>query len=84
MEEGRALHGLGLTHEALGETGRAIEFYNESLTLTRAVGDRGGEYVTLKRLGRCYARAGDHARALESNRQAGALGPAAGGRPAGA
>ncbi|MEH1965718.1 tetratricopeptide repeat protein, partial [Nostoc sp.] len=44
--ERTALVWLGRNYSALGEKQKALDFYNQALPLTRAVGDRSGEAVT--------------------------------------
>jgi tetratricopeptide (TPR) repeat protein len=63
--EGRALGNLGLAYAALGETRRAIEFYEQVLQIARETGDHGGEGNTLGNLGAAYADLGETRRAIE-------------------
>ena len=41
--EGVALGNLGIAYAALGETRRAIQFYEQQLAIVREIGDRRGE-----------------------------------------
>jgi tetratricopeptide (TPR) repeat protein len=63
--EGNHLGNLGLAYEALGETRRAIELYEQDLVITREIGDRRGEGQTLGNLGNAYADLGEARRAIE-------------------
>lgn len=46
-----ALNALGIAHEELGETARALERYEEAAALRREIGDRRGYAATLTNLG---------------------------------
>jgi tetratricopeptide (TPR) repeat protein len=52
-DQGRAdaLNALGVAHKELGETGRALERYEEAAALRREIGDRRGYAATLTNLG---------------------------------
>jgi tetratricopeptide (TPR) repeat protein len=50
---------------ALAETRRAIEHYEQVLSITREVGDRRGEGTTLNNLGGAYVAIGENHRAIE-------------------
>ena len=63
--EGTALGNLGSAHADLGETRRAIEFYEHVLTITREIGDRRGEGNALGGLGVAYKDIGETRRAIE-------------------
>jgi tetratricopeptide (TPR) repeat protein len=63
--EGKALGNLGLAYAALGETGRAIESFEQALVVAREIGDRSGEGATLGNLGNAYADLGETRRAVE-------------------
>ena len=52
-------------YRALGEPQRALEYYGQSLPITREVGDRAGETVTLTSIGLVYDGLGERQRALE-------------------
>jgi len=48
------LNDLGEIHLSLGRSDRAIDYYRETLSRRRTLGDRHGEAETLRDLGRCY------------------------------
>ncbi|MEG4444159.1 CHAT domain-containing protein, partial [Microcoleus sp. AT9_B4] len=52
-------------YSQLGEKQKALEYYSQSLPLRRAVGDRGGEAVTLSNIGTVYDDLGEKLKALE-------------------
>jgi tetratricopeptide (TPR) repeat protein len=56
---------LGLAYAALGEPRKAIEFYEQRLTIRREIGDIAGEGTALGNLGNAYADLGEPRRALE-------------------
>ena len=49
-----SLLALGRLHNSLGEKQKAIKYYNQSLPIFRAVGDRLMEATTLNNLGSTY------------------------------
>jgi len=49
----------------LGEKQKALEYYNQSLPLSLATGDRGGEATTLTNIGGVYSDLGEKQKALE-------------------
>lgn len=57
--EGWALGNLGLAYAALGDSRRAIEFYQQNLQIARETGDRRGEGTTLGNLGLAYVALGE-------------------------
>jgi len=57
------LNNLGLAHGVLGETRRAIEHYEQSLSIMREIGDRLVEGTTLGNLGVAYKDLGETHRA---------------------
>jgi tetratricopeptide (TPR) repeat protein len=63
--EGTALGNLGTAYADLGETRRAIEFYQQHLQIARETGDRKGEGRALGYLGTAYADLGETRRAIE-------------------
>ena len=63
--EGDALGNLGLAYADLGETRRAIEFYEQQLIIVREIGDRHGEGNALGNLGVAYTDLGETRRAIE-------------------
>jgi CHAT domain-containing protein/Tfp pilus assembly protein PilF len=54
----------------LGETSRALDYYNQALPLFRAIGDREGEATTLISIGAIYSDLGETSRALDYYNQA--------------
>ncbi|MGL5081776.1 MAG: CHAT domain-containing protein [Microcoleaceae cyanobacterium] len=75
-----ALLGLGRVHSALGEKQKALEFYNQALPLSRAMGDRATEAATLSNIGSVYNALGEKQKALEFYNQALPLSRAVGDR----
>ena len=67
--EGRHLGNLGGVYQNLGETRRAIEFYEQSLLIIRKIGDRGSEGALLGNLGIAYRNLGELHRAIEFHEQ---------------
>ncbi|MBA3240658.1 MAG: tetratricopeptide repeat protein [Acidobacteria bacterium] len=63
--EGRHLGNLGLAYADLGETRRAIEFFEQHRDIAREIGDRRGEGNALGNLGSAYANLGETERAVE-------------------
>jgi CHAT domain-containing protein/Tfp pilus assembly protein PilF len=49
----------------LGEKQKALDYYSQSLPLSRAVGDRSGEATTLTNIGLLYSHLGEKQKALE-------------------
>ncbi|MSO19972.1 MAG: sigma-70 family RNA polymerase sigma factor [Acidobacteria bacterium] len=68
--EGNALGNLGIAYAALGETRRAIDFYEQRLVIAREIGDRLGEGNALGNLGIAYAGLGETRRAIEYHEKA--------------
>ncbi|MEH1894990.1 MAG: tetratricopeptide repeat protein, partial [Nostoc sp.] len=56
--EGISLIGLGNAYNLLGQYQRAIEFYQQSLEISREIGDRNGEGHSLSNLGNAYYQCG--------------------------
>jgi tetratricopeptide (TPR) repeat protein len=63
--EGSHLSNLGLAYADLGETRKAIEFYEQSLGIDQEIGDRRGEGADLGNLGLAYADLGETRKAIE-------------------
>ncbi len=63
--ESNALGNLGNAHYALGDTRKAMEFYEQALVIGRGIGDRRGEGVALGNLGICLYAQGDIRKAIE-------------------
>lgn len=58
------LGNLGVVYERLGETQRAIDFYEQRLIIAREIGDRHSEGRTHARLAIALERAGNRAQAI--------------------
>jgi hypothetical protein len=63
--DGNALGNLGSAYADLGETRRAIEFYEQQLVIACEIGNRRGEGNALDNLGSAYYSLGDARRAIE-------------------
>ena len=63
--EGNALGNLGIAYADLGETRRAIQFFEQTLFIDREIGDRRGEGKPLGNLGLAYANLGETLRAIQ-------------------
>ena len=63
--EGMALGNLGIACVQLGEPKRAIEYYEQVLTIARETGDRRSEGMALGTLGIAYRQLGEPKRAIE-------------------
>jgi len=68
--EGNALGSLGLAYADLGETRRAIQFYEERLTIAREIGDRRGEGYALWNMSLALDQLGERAQAIQHAEQA--------------
>ena len=64
-DEGAFLGNLGIAYAVLGETRRAIEFYEQQLVIGREVGYRRSEGNALGNLGTAYDDLGETRRAIE-------------------
>ncbi|HEX6183769.1 MAG TPA: tetratricopeptide repeat protein, partial [Pyrinomonadaceae bacterium] len=69
ISEGRHSGNLGLAYSNLGETRRAIECYQQQLTIAREMGDRHNEGSALGNLGIAYSNLGEPRRAVEFHAQ---------------
>jgi tetratricopeptide (TPR) repeat protein len=67
--EGRALGNLGLAYAELGETRKAIEYYEQYWRIAREIGDRRSEGQALGYLGNAYADLGETREAIEFHEQ---------------
>jgi len=63
--EGVHLSNLGVAYAALGETRRAVKFYEQYLAIAREIGNRLGEGQALGNLGSAYYALGEMSRAIE-------------------
>ncbi|MCZ8243779.1 MAG: tetratricopeptide repeat protein, partial [Microcystis sp. LE19-131.1A] len=61
---------LGAVYDSLGEYQKAIEFYQQSLAITREIGDRGGEASSWFNLGLTYYKLDRISEAKEAYLQA--------------
>jgi tetratricopeptide (TPR) repeat protein len=68
--EGNALGNLGNAYHLLGETHKAIEFYEQIIVIHRENGDRRGEGRDLGNLGNAYAALGETRKAIQFHEQA--------------
>ena len=64
-----SLTSLGNVYYSLGEYQKAIEFYQQSLAITREIGDRGGEAYFYGNLGAVYQSLGEYEKAIEFHQQ---------------
>jgi tetratricopeptide (TPR) repeat protein len=62
--EGRALGNLGIAYSDLGETRKAIQYYEQVLGIVREIGDRRSEGRALGNLGLAYAGLGELRKAI--------------------
>jgi tetratricopeptide (TPR) repeat protein len=60
---------LGTSYAALGQTGRAIEHYQQALAIARETGNRSIESTALGNLGNSYSTLGQTGRAVEHYQQ---------------
>ena len=70
LNVGRALLGVGLMKNLLGENDSALQFYLQALEIFRAVGNKSLEARTLNNLGLFYDELGNKQKALEYHFQA--------------
>ncbi len=63
--EASTLNNIGLVYDALGDKQLALDYYNQSLPLSRQVGDKAGEATTLNNIGGVYHALGDKQTALD-------------------
>ncbi len=68
--EGIHLVNLGIAYAALGETPRAIEFYEKALIIDHEIGNRRSEGNALCNLGNAHMNLGETRRAIESYEKA--------------
>ena len=68
--EGNWLGNLGNAYCDLGETRKAIEYYEQALKIAREIGDRRGEGNRLGNLGNAYSDLGETKKAIEYYEQA--------------
>ena len=63
--EGAVLGNLGVAYSDLGESRKAIGFYEQRLVIARELGDRRGEGNALGNLGNAYSDLGESRKAIE-------------------
>ena len=68
--EGIDLNNIGNVYAELGQSARALEYYEQALAIHRELGNRRGEGNTLGNLGIVYADLGQYPQALEFYEQA--------------
>jgi CHAT domain-containing protein/tetratricopeptide (TPR) repeat protein len=68
--EATTLNNIGLAYNDLGEQQKAREYFNQALTLFRAMGDRTREATTLTNIGLVYNNLGNQQQALDYYNQA--------------
>ncbi|MCA2510829.1 MAG: tetratricopeptide repeat protein, partial [Microcystis sp. M60BS1] len=64
-----SLTSLGNVYHSLGEYQKAIEFHQQSLAITREIGDREGEAASYNNLGNVYYSLGEYQKAIEFYQQ---------------
>ncbi|MBD2602187.1 tetratricopeptide repeat protein [Microcystis viridis] len=64
-----SLTSLGNVYYSLGEYQKAIEFHQQSLAITREIGDRKGEAYSYMGLGNVYYSLGEYQKAIEFHQQ---------------
>ncbi|MBI5663467.1 MAG: tetratricopeptide repeat protein [Nitrospirae bacterium] len=69
LTQARALHNLGVIHQAQGEYDKAIEKYNQSMKIKEELGGKSGIASTLHQLGMIHQVQGDYDRAIEKYNQ---------------
>ena len=60
---------LGVAYRSLGDWGKAIEYFTESLAISQEAGDRSGEASALANLGIAYDSLGDVPKSIECHTQ---------------
>ena len=78
--EGAVLGSLGTIYDTLGQHAAAITYHDQSLIISRKIGDRQMEGNTLGNLGLAYDALGRHAEAIEHHDQGLAISRALGDR----
>jgi len=64
-DEAAFLNLLGLAYNALGESRKAIEFYEQALAISKEIGDQQGEGAVPGNLGNAYRDLGETRKAIE-------------------
>ncbi|MBZ0275732.1 MAG: tetratricopeptide repeat protein, partial [Anaerolineae bacterium] len=71
-DEEAHLGNTGSVYTNFGQTERAIEYYEQSLVISREIGDKEGHRISLSKLGMAYLSLGKMERATEYYEQASA------------
>ena len=58
--EAKAYNSLGFVHHSLNDYEKAIEFYQQSLTMVKEIGDKDSEGKAYTSIGSAYACLGDY------------------------
>ena len=58
-------HALGIAYYSLGDFGKAIEYHERHLKISKEVGDREGEGIAYCNLGNAYHSLGDLQKSIE-------------------
>ena len=69
-----------MVYQSLGETRKALENFNEALSIRRAIGDRSGEVAALNNIGLAYQSLGETRKALDKFSEAMTISQAIGAR----
>ncbi len=64
-KNGKTLNRLGFVHHSLGDYGKSISFQQQSLTISRKLGDRNGEASSLCGLGDAHTSLGKYDKAID-------------------
>lgn len=54
-----------MVYKSLGDYQKALDYYNQALTMIRVVGNRSGEASTLNNIGNVYRSLGERQKALD-------------------
>ncbi|HUF38050.1 MAG TPA: tetratricopeptide repeat protein, partial [Anaerolineales bacterium] len=69
-DQGVLFNNIGAVYNYLGQRARALEYYQQALTIMEEIGDRSGLAGTLNNIGAVYDNLGQWTRALEYYQQA--------------
>ena len=67
--EAKAYNSLGFVHHSLNDYEKAIEFYQQSLTMVKEIGDKDSEGKAYTSIGSAYDCLGDYKKAIEFHQQ---------------
>jgi CHAT domain-containing protein/tetratricopeptide (TPR) repeat protein len=82
--EAGIISNIGSIYSALGEKQKALDHYNQALSILRVAGNPSSVATILNNIGSIYSALGENQKALEYYNQALAISVAAGNRPTGA